>query len=995
MKLEDLKGISALKILKEYKGKNPYIKKLKFNHENTRGGISLTPTQSAYIMKNHGYEPLLVNRVIAITEYLGTEMQKTYNLSFKPERILFEYILGETEKSVHVYGKLKKNQAKSEMYFIPKSQMLDDPYFEEIDIDVDFDKYTKLDTFVLKDGTVGRTPYKHQIDGVKFLLTRNGCILGDDMGLGKALSINELAFTPFGKVKMGDIKVGDFVIGSNGKKTKVLEVHPQPTKEMFRITFNDGYSTTCCKEHMWTVTSNNGSVNNKHRPIRYTNLTIEQMLNKDLEIEQRGTGWIEKRPYKFKTYYKQSNGQNKWQIPIVKPIHFENTDELIIDPYLLGVSLGVSLGDGHITKNGGIRIGLHKDDFDEIFNNQIINETKSRLTVRVNNINNLKEEITTLKLNGTLSHTKFIPDMYKYSSIEDRIAILQGLMDTDGHCMKSKNGNFTGTEYCSVSEQLADDVAEIVHSLGGIVRKKSKVGSYKKEDGTRVICKRAYRLNIKFSNDINPFRLKRKANEYNPPKKYKVGRYIKDITSIGVGESVCIKVDAEDSLFTLNHGIVTHNTYQAIIAALETGAERILIVCPSSVKINWEREIQYFQCHDTSIINGKNWKQARFTIINYDILKNFWVTDKERQENGSGDFVWENEHLVKGNFDLCIIDEAHYLKDHKSQRGSIMKDLCVKHNIPKVWLLTGTPVANRPKDYYNLLALIKAPIAKDWMFYVTRYCEAKSFFKKLKNGSNKKIWLTNGASNLEELATKTRNLFLRRLKTDIDDMPDKIITPIYHEMTKKQWSEYESLWEEYLVERKKKKKRGDVDRDLVELILLRQYIAKITIPKTIEMVENALEQDQKVIVFTNFTDELLELQEHFGKQSVIHYGEMSDTKKQVSVDLFQTNPDKKVFIGNIKSAGVGITLTEATIVIFNSFDWTPGNNDQAEDRSYRIGQTNHVNVYYQLFDDTIATKMWKMLENKKDVIAQIIGGSEETYDDEEIVELLMNELIEE
>ena len=103
---------------------------------------------------------------------------------------------------------------------------------------------------------------------------------------------------------------------------------------------------------------------------------------------------------------------------------------------------------------------------------------------------------------------------------------------------------------------------------------------------------------------------------------------------------------------------------------------------------------------------------------------------------------------------------------------------------------------------------------------------------------------------------------------------------------------------------------------------------------------------------------------------------------------------KKVFIGNIKSAGVGITLTEGTIVIFNSFDWVPGNNEQAEDRSYRIGQTNHVNVYYQLFDDTIATKMWDILENKKDVIAQIIGG-DELIDDDETIELLMEKLIEE
>jgi SWI/SNF-related matrix-associated actin-dependent regulator 1 of chromatin subfamily A len=282
------------------------------------------------------------------------------------------------------------------------------------------------------------------------------------------------------------------------------------------------------------------------------------------------------------------------------------------------------------------------------------------------------------------------------------------------------------------------------------------------------------------------------------------------------------------------------------------------------------------------------------------------------------------------------------------------------------------------------------------MFYVKRYCEAKSFFKTLKNGRKKKIWLTNGASNLDELNRRTRNLFLRRMKTDIDDMPDKIITPVYHEMTVDEQRDYERLWEEYLVERKKKKKKGEPERELVELILLRQYIAKITVPKTIEMVENALEQDQKVIIFTNFTEELQLLQSHFGSLSVVHYGEMTDKMKQKSVDEFQQNPNKKVFIGNIKSAGVGITLTEATIVIFNSFDWVPGNNEQAEDRSYRIGQTNHVNVYYQLFDDTIAIKMWDILANKKDVISRIINGAEQNeVDDDEMVALLMDELLEE
>jgi SWI/SNF-related matrix-associated actin-dependent regulator 1 of chromatin subfamily A len=203
---------------------------------------------------------------------------------------------------------------------------------------------------------------------------------------------------------------------------------------------------------------------------------------------------------------------------------------------------------------------------------------------------------------------------------------------------------------------------------------------------------------------------------------------------------------------------------------------------------------------------------------------------------------------------------------------------------------------------------------------------------------------------------------------------------------------YNQLWEEY-VEMKKKlgKKTMESQKDLVELILLRQFIAKEAIPYTIEMIENAIEMGRKVIVFTSFSEELEIIANHFGKIAVKHNGPMSSAKKQHSVDQFQNNPKIKLFVGNIKSAGVGITLTEATVVIFNSFDWVPGNNEQAEDRAYRIGQNNDVNVYYQLFEDTISTRMWEMLRNKKDIISTIMG--EKTMSEDEITALLAEQLI--
>jgi SWI/SNF-related matrix-associated actin-dependent regulator 1 of chromatin subfamily A len=494
--------------------------------------------------------------------------------------------------------------------------------------------------------------------------------------------------------------------------------------------------------------------------------------------------------------------------------------------------------------------------------------------------------------------------------------------------------------------------------------------------------------------EFNPFRLKRKSILYNSPDKYKVGRYIKNIEPAGKGEAVCIAVDAPDKLYVTEHAIVTHNTTQSIIAAIESGAKKILVVCPSSAKINWEREINVF-CNDTTIIDGKNWSEAKFTIINFDILKNFHTLVEARRQLTPEEMSAINRDLANANFDLAIIDEAHYLKNNESIRGKIMVELAVKHNISKVWLLTGTPVANRPMDFFNLLKIIKSPIAENWKHFAVRYCDGKTFFKTLKNGQKRQIWITDGASNLDELASKTKNIILRRLKTDVLDMPDKVVTPMYHLLDKKEWVGYENLWEEYLQKRTTEGKRnGNLQKDLVELILLRQFIAAVAIPHTIEMVENAIDMGRKVIIFTSFTEELEILAKHFGKLAVTHNGPMSTTQKQKSVDAFQKNSKVKVFIGNIKSAGVAITLTEATVVVFNSFSWVPGDNEQAEDRAFRIGQKNDVNVYYQLFDDTISIRMWNMLNNKKDVISTIIGDKKMT--DEEITvamtEQLMNNL---
>ena len=406
-------------------------------------------------------------------------------------------------------------------------------------------------------------------------------------------------------------------------------------------------------------------------------------------------------------------------------------------------------------------------------------------------------------------------------------------------------------------------------------------------------------------------------------------------------------------------------TYQSIVAALESGSERVLIICPSSLKINWMREVQNF-CDDVSIIQGTHWNPTRFTIMNYDILKNFHTIEEKNKEYED----WElRREIADFNPDLLILDEAHYIKNHKSKRGAILKDLSKNFNCDRVWLLTGTPIANRPMDYYNLLSIIDSPVANNWVHYAKTYCEGMRFKK-----GGKYVWVTKGASNLGELSTKTKRTILRRKKEDVLDLPEKLITPVYLEL--QNVDGYKSVWENYMTKRKLEGKKGNPAKDIVEMTLLRSFIAMETVPYSIEKTEEALELNKKVIIFCNFNDEMDYFLRHFGNKAVSVRGGMTDKQKQMSVDRFQEDDSCMVFVGQIKAAGVGLTLTKAEIVIMNSLDWVPGNHEQAEDRAYRIGQKETVNIYYMLIDDTIDTLVWYILNEKKKVIGTIMGEDE-------------------
>ena len=414
-------------------------------------------------------------------------------------------------------------------------------------------------------------------------------------------------------------------------------------------------------------------------------------------------------------------------------------------------------------------------------------------------------------------------------------------------------------------------------------------------------------------------------------------------------------------------------TYMSIVAALESGVDKILVICPANAKINWFREISNFVSEDDiSIIKTGHWNPKKFTIINYDILKNFHTLVDGRKKYEE----WEiHRHLVNEGFNLMIVDECHMAKNPKAARTKIINE--VSENIEKKWLLTGTPIANRPMDFYNLLNLCESPITASWQYYAYRYCDAKKFKKKTKNGM-RDIWLTDGASNLEELYDRTNSLILRRKKEDILDLPPKIVAPYYIEID--DMKEYGNVFEEYLAWAKSEGKNLGAGRHMVELVVLRKYLALEKTKQSIELAEQALENGKKIIIFTNFTHSFDALMNHFGDIAVGHNGKMNSTRKQRSIDQFQENENVKVFVGNLISAGTAITLTKAEMVIMNDLDFVPSNHAQAEDRAYRIGQSNTVNVYYPIAIGTIDEMIYKILEKKKKIIDTVIGDEHKSVE---------------
>ncbi len=403
-------------------------------------------------------------------------------------------------------------------------------------------------------------------------------------------------------------------------------------------------------------------------------------------------------------------------------------------------------------------------------------------------------------------------------------------------------------------------------------------------------------------------------------------------------------------------------TRQAIVAlrhAVPNGP--YLVVCPASVKRNWAREIRIAAPEASPHIIERGTElpaRPEWVIVNYDILS--------KHMDALGRVEWAG----------LVFDEAHYLKNHTSARSRLARQLADRAGVqseraPAVYLLTGTPLTNRPRDLFVLLQLVGHSLGRSFLGFAKRYCAAEK---------NEYGWQTRGASNIEELTVQLHGVMLRRSKDQVLALPPKLRTWLPVQVPKGTGVGDMRKVVDLLVGEADLAPESTIDRRRLRGRLLhavtraRQKLAEVKVDATIELVTGAVEQGEKVIVFSCFEEPMERLARAFGASAVVLTGKTPADRRQALVDRFQNDDTVRVFLANIIAGGIGTNLTAATQVVFNDLDWVPANHWQAEDRAYRIGQTRTVNVTYMVAADTIDDFVQGVLDKKAALVSAVVDG---------------------
>ena len=526
----------------------------------------------------------------------------------------------------------------------------------------------------------------YQARAVDLCLANKAILLGDDVGIGKQMPVDTMVLTPGGWQPIGEIQVGDSVIGSSGKPARVTGVFPQGVKPSYRMRFSDGSSVESGPDHLWTVGYWCGGR-------RWTEMVVT--------TEQIRTG---------ATVGRLSLARTALQIPtLAGPVEFAKGEPLPLPPY----TTGQLLANGALTHHHPT-LTVNALDWPEI-RAQLLSEGTTVGAVHQYGgaircgINGIARTVAALQMNVN-SREKRIPLAYLRASAEDRVALLQGLMDGDGSCSASRNR----VTFHSTSEGLAKDVRELVEQLGGTatIHRYDRIEEDKPTE---------FHVRLRMPLGIRPFTTTRKASRLDgdrrPPKRGIVGvEYVRNV------ESVCIRVDTEDALYVTEHCILTHNTPTAIGLFARAEALPAVVVTLTALPIQWEREVNKFapELRTHIIKSSKPYpldKSAKGTALP---LPDVMIMSYSKLASRSGGKSWAEVLADEGMCRSLIFDEGQELRNNDSDKYRAAKYLRESANY--CMLTTATPVYNHGGEIHNVVEIVQPGTLGTRIEFLREWC---------------------------------------------------------------------------------------------------------------------------------------------------------------------------------------------------------------------------------------------------------------------------------
>lgn len=415
--------------------------------------------------------------------------------------------------------------------------------------------------------------------------------------------------------------------------------------------------------------------------------------------------------------------------------------------------------------------------------------------------------------------------------------------------------------------------------------------------------------------------------------------------------------------------------------SLHPNARPILVITQASIKRNWYREVEKWLPNSQIQIldSGKDTldPDANVVIINYDLI---WRENIEKQ-------------LLARKFQIVIFDEVTHLKEKSTKRTKSAKKISRKSKFNVG--LSGTPILNRPIEFFTFLNIISPKQFPSQFKFGMRYC----------NGYNNGFgYVFKGSSRIDELRGLLQPLMIRRRKDEVlKELPEKVQRDIFVDMPGSYYQDYMAAENDLVNTLQSLNDDGPVSQEyndnhmwlLSKLNYLRHLVGLAKAEAAEDIIQSFVEAGEKLVVFGHHHDVLDKMDDYLTKKGIIHVkvdGRTPNSARQEQVDQFQDNANCMVFLAST-AMGMGVTLTAASNALFVERQWTPGIEEQMEDRLHRIGQNRGVVAHYMQVENSIDSKMAKLVEEKRSILMEVLDGQKQRDRGESIMSELLSELV--